>query len=378
MLPRAPGPMDRPSAAGSGTSSAEAAGPEAPDDVHCSTNAWIYCAFIEPETPQERNAWLAAMPAGCDAVSPIRRPREFARALGAMAAEQIGPRGRPVLLRNTADGQTFCTAHRQQVVYHGPVAYSEDPWRRLEQASSVLEFALLLVFMKDAVHRAQREYRFAVWSGGGTAQGPGGPEDLASAGRGDAEGAAGARGQRVRAGPGPRNRRSWRKPGGPGASSERLYVEALPAFAGGRRAVAPQHYVVDRLPGDVLETAVARVAVEALRAAVDGLEAGRRQQAAAAAWHAEPVVRFLCSAFEVGIADVRVSEENFIVLTGALSGDAPVEVAIAVGPDGSCACRMSTGGVDMACTAPDVRSFGQVLKVRFAEVGVHGRGGVDP
>ena len=37
------------------------------------------------------------------------------------------------------------------------------PFRWLERASSVLEFALLLVFMKHAAHRVQREYRFAVW-----------------------------------------------------------------------------------------------------------------------------------------------------------------------------------------------------------------------
>ena len=72
---------------------------EAPRD----RNGWIYCASIEPETPEEQAAWREAMPSRCDAVSPIRRPREFARALGAMAAEQVGPRGRILLLRNTVD-----------------------------------------------------------------------------------------------------------------------------------------------------------------------------------------------------------------------------------------------------------------------------------
>ena len=36
-------------------------------------------------------------------------------------AEQAGPRGQSVLLRSTVDEQAFCTAHRSQTVYHGPV-----------------------------------------------------------------------------------------------------------------------------------------------------------------------------------------------------------------------------------------------------------------
>ena len=104
------------------------------------------------------------MPDGRDVVSPIRRPREFARALGAMVAEQAGPRGRIVVLRNAVEGRTFSTAHKRQTVYHGPVAYLDDPYRRLESASSELELALLLVFLKKTARRAQREYRFAVWA----------------------------------------------------------------------------------------------------------------------------------------------------------------------------------------------------------------------
>ena len=108
-------------------------------EAHHGTNGWLYCASIEPETAEEQAAWRKASPAGLDAVSPIRRPRAFARALGAMAAQQAGPRGRIVLLRNTVDGRTFCTAHKSQTVYHGPVVNADDPVRRLEAASSDLE-----------------------------------------------------------------------------------------------------------------------------------------------------------------------------------------------------------------------------------------------
>ena len=151
--------------AGAGTDPDETERPKAAaDEVHYGTNVWIYCTFQEPETEVERAAWREAMPRRYDAVSPIRRPREFARALGSMVADQIGPRGRTVLLRNTVEGRAFCTAHRSQTVYHGPVVYPDDPYWRLESASSDLELLLLLVFIKHPAQRAQREYRFALWT----------------------------------------------------------------------------------------------------------------------------------------------------------------------------------------------------------------------
>ncbi|MCY4024777.1 MAG: hypothetical protein OXH75_00495 [Acidobacteria bacterium] len=133
-------------------------------EAHYGTNGWVYCTSIEPETAEEQAAWRAAMPAGYDAVPPIRRPRAFARALGAMVAEQAGPRGRIVLLRNTVEGRTFSTALKSQTVYHGAVVYLDDPYQRLESASSELELALLLVFVKHAAHRVLRQYRFLVWA----------------------------------------------------------------------------------------------------------------------------------------------------------------------------------------------------------------------
>ena len=80
-------------------------------ETHHGTNGWIYCASIEPKTAEEQAAWRRAMPAGCDAVSPIRRPRAFARALGAMAVEQAGPRGRIVVQRRAVE----CPRHIKEL-----------------------------------------------------------------------------------------------------------------------------------------------------------------------------------------------------------------------------------------------------------------------
>ena len=60
---------------------------------------------------------------------------------------------------------------------------------------------------------------------------------------------------------------------------------------------------------------MASATVKVLRAGVDGVAATCRQEAAATAWHAEPIVRFFCSTFSDGLAGVGVSEDNFIVIT---------------------------------------------------------------
>ena len=339
---------------------------EAPRD----RNGWIYCASIEPETPEEQAAWREAMPSRCDAVSPIRRPREFARALGAMAAEQVGPRGRILLLRNTVDGRTFCTAHKSQTVYHGPVVYLDDPYRCLESASAGLELALLLVFTKHAAHRGQREYRFLVWT-----------EDVPAEDIVDLE---------VSPGLVDAMRKPRQEPENSGfvrASAEeysavedadandtsgaRARIETLPAFVGaGNPTAALRLHDRETLPSELRETATARATAEALRGAVDRANAGCRREAAAAAWHAEPVVRYFCATFGGGIAGLQVSDDGFMAMTAELTGDGPVEASIAVGPDGTCVCRISAGDTHRACTAPDARSFERVLKKRLLEVGV--------
>ena len=343
-------------------------------ETHHGTNGWIYCASIEPETAEEQAAWRRAMPAGCDAVSPIRRPRAFARALGAMVVEQAGPRGRIVVLRNAVEGQAFCTVHKSQTVYHGPVVYVDDPVRRLEGASSDLELSLLLVFLKDAAHRAQREYRFAVWAEDEPAEDvldlDASPAlvDAMRKPRPQPEGSGFVR-------PGATEYSAVEELEGDGPSRARTRVEALPAFLGaGNPTVVPRSHDTGTLPGDQRETATVRAAVEALHEAVDAADAGCRKDAAAAAWHAEPALRFLHAALGCAIAGMRVNEDGFIVVTAELAGNRAVEASIAVGPEGTYACTVSAGDTHLACTAPDVRSFERALKERLAELGVPGSG----
>ena len=232
---------------------------------------------------------------------------------------------------------------------------------------------LLLVFLKDAEYRAQREYRFAVWAEDDPA------EDVVDLDvspalvdamwkpRHEPEGSgfvsAGAEG--------------WSAVEGPAegrSSSAEARVEALPASVGASNpTVPPRRYEVERLPGDLREDATAAKAVEAVREAVGRTDAAGRPAAAAAAWHAEPIVRFFCATFGDRITGVRVSEDGFVVITAELAGNGPVEASITVGPDGAAACMISAGGGHFASTAPDARSFEEVLKERLAEVGVRGQ-----
>ena len=125
------------------------------------------------------------------------------------------------------------------------------------------------------------------------------------------------------------------------------------------------------LPADLRETH----AVEALRAAVDQLDAEAVRDAAAAAWHAEPVVRFFCSTYGGAVTGVRVNEDSFIVLRAEVPGDDVIDVTLAVGPDGTCACKVRTADGDLASAAPDVRAFEQVLASRLTAVGVRAQDG---
>ena len=70
-----------------------------------------------------------------------------------------------------------------------------------------------------------------------------------------------------------------------------------------------------------------------------------------------------------------MNEESFIVITTDVSGNEPVDVTIAVGPDGTCACKVSTAGSQRASAAPDVHGFEQVLASRLAAVGVRPQDG---
>ena len=125
-------------------------------------NGWIWCAAVEPENEQQWDAWLQSLDDDYDCVTTIKSPRTFARDLAMMAAQQIGPRGSTATY--THPFTKHQTEHPSMSVFHGPVAYVDDPHAYVSDAANDFERMLRAVFFKHTTHARQREYRFAVWT----------------------------------------------------------------------------------------------------------------------------------------------------------------------------------------------------------------------
>ena len=125
-------------------------------------NCWIWCTSIAPQTDADRNSWMQSLDDDYDCVNIIRNPRKFARALAVAVAEQLGARGSPIKYKHPYGSAT--TEHQSQYVFHGPVAYVDDPHDYVDQAASDFERTLRAAFFKHSDYAPQREYRFVVWA----------------------------------------------------------------------------------------------------------------------------------------------------------------------------------------------------------------------
>ena len=124
-------------------------------------NGWILCTSLRPADKVEQQQWRDSLDASYDHVTTIQSPRDFARALARMVMSQIGPRGGPVTYTHALSKQK--TTHPSQSVFHGPVAYVDDPYAYVASASNPFEVMLRSAFFKHSRFRDQREYRFIVW-----------------------------------------------------------------------------------------------------------------------------------------------------------------------------------------------------------------------
>ena len=127
-------------------------------------NVWIFSASIEPSGEGEWDRWWKSLPKDYSHVSYIFRPRSFARALSAMVAEQIGPRGKEEQFETTFLGLTLVNSGMSQVVMHGPVIYVRNPDEVILNASDDAGSLLRLLFIKGLDYQDQREYRFVVFA----------------------------------------------------------------------------------------------------------------------------------------------------------------------------------------------------------------------
>ena len=124
---------------------------------------WLFCAAISPETDEEWDAWKRSLDPRYTHVSEIYRPREFARELGVMVAEQFGPQCGKMPIKGDQQGfPSYRASLPSQIIFHGPVVYKDDMESWLKGAESEHELALRMSFSKNSTHRPQREYRFVV------------------------------------------------------------------------------------------------------------------------------------------------------------------------------------------------------------------------
>ena len=138
---------------------------KATDAVIDGKNGWIFSTSIEPTNQEEHARWRNSLPEEYDHVSYIRGPREFARVLGLMVAEQLGPQGQETEMNRFFSGTgEITTRHKSQLVFHGPVIYVADRYATIANAPSESEAMLLPVFVKGMERRDQRERRFVIWA----------------------------------------------------------------------------------------------------------------------------------------------------------------------------------------------------------------------
>ena len=123
---------------------------------------WIWCAAIEPSNQEEWDRWWRSLGDDYDHVTTIPSPRKFARMLASAVVGQIGPTGTD--LTYTHPFTKHKTQHSSASVFHGPVAYVDDPHAYVSGATNDFERMIRAVFFKHASFADQREYRFVVWS----------------------------------------------------------------------------------------------------------------------------------------------------------------------------------------------------------------------
>lgn len=315
------------------------------NSITYSKKVWLFCTSIEPTSQAEDLAWRNAMDSQYDHATYIHRPLEFARALAAMVAEQLGPQGQEATMAHNFDGLAAqaSTRHRQQAVFHGPVIYVSDPYEAVTGASSDWERLLSSIFMKQDRFAPEREYRFAVWSEEEPSPEPVilnvSPAMLGSL--------------RVR------SDNPTMVPDSTRQDEPATLMEIDPTYAPSGRGdahllprpldlidrsttrIAPHAYSPDEPPDGLHRALTAYSAIQALRHAVDDVTSDRRVEAASAAWHAEPCIRQLCAAFEDPVRTVRLTDDNFLVVTIRFPVGSPSEAELAFSPRGMSTCSVS-------------------------------------
>ena len=316
---------------------------------------WLFCAAMEPATCAGWQEWWDALGEGYSHASPIYRPREFARALGGMVAEQLGPQGPVFPTTSTLKGwPPFRTENPTQMIFHGPVVYVDDVDDWLHSAVSEQEYFLRAVFTKNCSHQAQREYRFVVWA----EDPPKNDTHLlqpspalldAMTARGNAPGPPVVPKMEPAA-----EDPAWdNEPTSNPLVGEKAWLSLAESFREQAKkpeaVVLPQPLDPASLPDDLHVRTAIYSGVEALRQKIGDFHmledetVERRNSVTAAAWFAEQDIRTLCETFDSPIQGISISAEGLIVVQVAIRPLPGLDCLLAVAPTGEATVRMDHG-----------------------------------
>lgn len=332
------------------------------------TNCWIFCTSMEPSTDQEWKEWRSTLDDEYDHTSYIYEPRAFARELGSIVADRLGPQCQLAQLTHSFEGlPTLLTEHPAQAIYHGPVIYVDDAYRLVETATSKVEFTLLPLFAKDKEYQAQREYRFVVVAETEPTEFhedlPISPKmkSIVGSKKRDMPPQWTLEPEVTQGDLGPEKGDMTRQKGsiptiagesslGLGRNLIRELEEANSLenelFRNATRPKKPEtvyrpHEVAhDELPDDFQTVTAIYSSVQALRSKVrdflklDEESSEQKLAVTSAAWHAEQDLREICSTFDDPISGISVSEDGFIVIHVSLPGRPGCDCKLAVAPSG--------------------------------------------
>ena len=332
-------------------------------------NGWIFCTSIEPSTEDEWELWRHSLDGDYDHTSIIQRPREFARALASMVAQQQGPQGPPAELTHSFDGEpTLRTEHSAQWVAHGPVIYVDDVYALIQAATSKVELALLPLFAKKKKYQDQREYRFVISTNiepvSETVLLEASPTLLGAMAlavpnylpqttlrvqynQNETETAEDVVGDECYEGSSDSgsslidrvtgNTGAWRD------FTERILEQGNnPAIV-----LRPNKLEPDApLPDDFYEVTTLYPAVVSLRSKVRDVESSddfshqQRLEAASAAWYAEQHIRSLCETFEDPVSGISITSDCYVLVEVTLRERPDISCKMAVAPTGQCTMQL--------------------------------------
>ncbi len=315
-------------------------------------NWWIYCTAKEPISQTDRDGFTSAIEPDYDHVSYIYRPRAYALALGSMFAEQIGPRGRVQTLKSRIGELVYTAHHKSQIIVHGPVVYTEDPYKLITSSLTEIEAAFLPMFVKRMEYQSQYEYRFLICS-----------EDKLNEKYFDLEVSLAMLGS-MKSAPEVAHRRSTQNP-----ESLVRSAKVQEVHTGEKRANLndtnetdspdtlpdilnlisdPATPVAPSLPADsdspTNKCEVSERVIRALRHAVARIPDAHLVAASSSAFHAEPLLRWLCEEFEDPVRTVAISDDGFVVITINAPDDQGSKACIAIGSHGEGAQYMQKEG----------------------------------